>query len=93
MSDNITGAGTFNQIIEAWDNEVQCSWPTKAGTCKRQASWVINLHGCDSGTACTQHYRAWLQVQAARDLDGGGPCPICKRMYRTLDSYHTAVRL
>lgn len=50
----------IDAIVAAWDNAVNCEMPIQAGpTCRRTASWRINLHGCEQANVCGQHKEAW----------------------------------
>lgn len=90
-----TDTAAFDAVIAEWKETVPCEVDTKAGgQCQRPAQWLVNVHGCDRYTACTQHYRA-IAVDNERGAAraGSGRCLNCGRVDRTYAEAHTAVRI
>lgn len=83
----------FAEIVAGWERQVSCEANTKSGDpCNRPATLLVNVHGCERITSCTQHYRAYVAKCAAEDASGGRKCYFCDLVARFEDS-HTAVRL
>lgn len=83
---------TFDEIVAGWDDKVTCRWITRAGgICRRTAQWHFDIHGCQRGTICTQHYHEYLRINIHGPL--GIQCPDCDRIFQSIEETYRAVRL
>ncbi|AIU07993.1 hypothetical protein [Mycolicibacterium smegmatis] len=96
--DASAGSDVFYDVVGAWDDKVLCQCETQRGDqCRRSAQWLVNSHGCERLTMCTQHFHdavAYLEDFFAEFK--GGDCSICGRFFAVFSDFSdtfTAVRL
>ncbi len=79
----------FGAIVATIGARLRCEMRTlSADTCRRDARWRVDLHGCEQVNMCGQHKSAWVREMRAQE--GNPRCAHCGHEFDSLDD---AVRI